>query len=131
MVFGSSTEMNKTIKNIIDDCGDQTHFSRNFLDGYWSNLTSNVESMMETLDERIYDDFVQSIKDINIAQDLQLLARFAAEVNNSNISNTVAKIQADYTTLDQYFAKINSDNSSLPQSFVQPTTDRVSSEEVD
>ena len=129
-MFGSSTEMNKTIKNIINDCGDQTHFSRKFLDGYWSNLTSSVKSMMDTLNERIYDDFIQSIKDIDIAQDLQLLANFSGEVNSLSISNTVAKLRVDYTTLQQYFTMINGLNSALPESLVRPTTSRVSFEEI-
>ena len=118
--------MNQTISNIINDCGNQVHFSRKFLDNYWSTLANYVGIMMNTLSEQIYDQFIQSIVDIDIAQDKKILTDFGNVANISNISRIVANIEADFTNLEQQFAKINSSNSTLSPELVQPTIDRVS-----
>ena len=118
--------MNETFINIINDCGNQTHFTRKFLDNYWSNVTNNIRIMMDTLNKRIYDQFIQSIVDIDIAQDKKILTDFGNVANISNISRIVANIEADFTNLEQRFANISGSNSTLSQALVQPTANRVS-----
>ena len=126
VVFGNTTDMNMTISNIIiNDCEKQMHFSRKFLDSYWSTLANKVEMMMNTLDGQIYDQFIQSIKDINIAEDIVILDTFEAAANTSAISTIVASIRIDFTNLERYFANISNSNSTLPRQLVQPTIDRV------
>ena len=125
VVFGNTTDMNTTISNIINDCGKQIHFSRKFLDSYWSTLANKVEMMMNTLDGQIYDQFIQSIKDINIAEDIVILDTFEAAAGIPAISTIVASIRIDFTNLERYFANISNSNSTLPQQLVQPTIDRV------
>lgn len=128
MVFGNTTDMNTTISNIINDCGNQIHFSRTFLDNYWSTLGNNVKMMMNTLDGQIYDRFVQSIQDINITQDIEILNQFDAAAGSiPSISALVTSLRIDFTNLQLYFTNISDSNSTLPQALVQPTIDRVNS----
>lgn len=125
VIFGNTTDMNTTISNIVNDCGNQIHFSRKFLDSYWSTLANNIKMMMNTLDGQIYDRFIQSIKDINIAEDLDILTMFDTAAGVPAISAIVASIRIDFTNLEQFFANISNSNSTLPQRLVQPTIDRV------
>ena len=118
--------MNETFINIINDCGNQTHFTRKFLDNYWSNVTNNIRIMMDTLNKRIYEDFIRSIQDINISDDITTLIAFDKAANTSNISRIVTTIETDFKHLQQQFANISGSNSTLSQALVQPTANRVS-----
>jgi hypothetical protein len=118
--------MNLTITNIINDCGDQIHFSRKLLENYWSILDTNVKYMMNTLSEQIFDQFVKSIRDIDVPQDLNLLVDFLSQANVSNIPALVQSVETDLKVLEGYFDQINRSNATLPQDLVQATADEVS-----
>jgi hypothetical protein len=118
--------MNTTITNIINDCGNQVHFSRKLLENYWWTLDSNVKFMMNTLSEQIYKQFVKSIEDIDIPEDMNLLVEFLSQANVSNIPMLVKAIETDLTILEGYFGQINASNSTLPDYLVQTTVDQVS-----
>jgi hypothetical protein len=118
--------MNTTIANIINDCGNQVHFSRKLLENYWWTLDSNVKFMMNTLSEQIYKQFVKSIEDIDIPEDMNLLVEFLSQANVSNIPMLVKAIETDLTILEGYFGQINASNSTLPDYLVQTTVDQVS-----
>ncbi len=126
MIFGNSSTMNTTIANIINDCGNQVHFSRKLLENYWWTLDSNVKFMMNTLSEQIYKQFVKSIEDIDIPEDMNLLVEFLSQANVSNIPMLVKAIETDLTILEGYFGQINASNSTLPDYLVQTTVDQVS-----
>jgi hypothetical protein len=119
--------MNTTILNLINDCESQVHFSRKILQNYWSTLDDGVKDMMNTLSRQIFHQFINSIANINIPSDMDLLVNFTTQANISNISRIAEAIETDLTTLEGYFDKINSSNSTLPQDLVQTTIDEVSS----
>ena len=118
--------MNSTIKNLINDCGDQTHFSRKLLENYWSTLDTNVKNMMNTLSQQIFDLFIVAIKDIDIPKDLNLLVEFVSQANISTIPVLVKSVETDFIVLEGYFDQINRSNATLPQALVQATADEVS-----
>ncbi len=118
--------MNTTMMNIIHDCENQIHFSRKLLENYWPMLDNSVKYMMNTLSERILKQFIKSIKDIDIPQDMRLLGDFVSKANVSNIPMLVEAVESDLTVLEGYFEQINGSNATLPQNLVQPTVDEVS-----
>jgi hypothetical protein len=89
-------------------------------------LDNSVKYMMNTLSERILKQFIKSIKDIDIPQDMRLLGDFVSKANVSNIPMLVEAVESDLTVLEGYFEQINGSNATLPQNLVQPTVDEVS-----
>jgi hypothetical protein len=118
--------MNTTVANVIHDCRDQVHFSRKLVENYWFILNDEVEDMMNTLSQQIFDQFIKSIGEINIPLDIDLLVQFVNQANISNIPVIVQGLDKDLTTIEGFFEKINSSNSTLPQSLIQSTIDEVS-----
>ena len=126
-MFVNSSEMSSTINDVIDDCRDNVHFSRKLLENYWSKLDDNVYDMINTLGKQIYDQLIESVREINIPNDINLLVQFIAQANISNIPNIVQRIDADLFRMAGLLEKVNSTNSTLPQGLVQLTIDEVSS----
>ena len=126
VIFGNSTEMNQTMNNLINDCRNQIHFSRKLIESYWITLDNDVKDMMNTLSKQIYDQFINSIDDINISSDIDLLEELITAANIPNITIIVRKLEADLEKLNSSFEKINNSNSTLPDSLVQTTINEVS-----
>jgi hypothetical protein len=81
---------------------------------------------MNTLSEQIFDQFVKSIRDIDVPKDLNLLVDFLSQANVSNIPVLVQSVETDLKVLEGYFDQINRSNATLPQDLVQATADEVS-----
>src|SRR5690348_2536494 len=97
-MFVNGSEMNTTITNVVDDCRDRVHFSRKLIESYWPTFDDNVKQMMDMLSGNIYNQFIDSIRIINIRQTLNLLDQFGSQVNGSNIMVIVRKVSTELNT---------------------------------
>ncbi|CAF3698773.1 unnamed protein product [Adineta steineri] len=112
-----------TIKTIINDCQNRTHFSEHFFDHHLVPLQDNVVQAMNQLNKIISEQFNSSIKDINIVSDLELLEDFSMISNSSRIKEQVQQIHTDLQTIKTQFDRIVSSNPVLSANFVNHSID--------
>ena len=65
MIIGGS-DLQTTLTTIIDDCGNQIHFSEHFFKNHLTTLQDDVTRAMNELDKIIDDKFKNSINAIDI-----------------------------------------------------------------
>lgn len=125
-LFINGSDMNTTVLNVIDDCHDQVHFTQRLIKSYWSNFDGNLNDMMNELNKHIYDQFVRSIGQINIPDDIKLLTQFMDEANIPDISDKIRQINGDLNVIETILTNISIGEPTLPQTLVQATITQVS-----
>ncbi|CAF1620621.1 unnamed protein product [Rotaria magnacalcarata] len=124
-LFVDRAEMNRTTYNVINDCRDNVHFTRKMFDEYLSILDTDVENVMNKMSEKIHDQFVQSIGDIDIPADIATVVNLITEANQTNITSIAVEIQADLLAINQVFNNISNSSSTLSKNFTQSTIKKV------
>ncbi|CAF1109577.1 unnamed protein product, partial [Rotaria sordida] len=81
-----SSEINRTVIDVISDCSNNIHFSKKIFENYWSVLDNDVKDMMNTLSEHIFNQFIKSIGQIDIPSDINLLIQLANQTNRTDVS---------------------------------------------
>ncbi|UJR14761.1 hypothetical protein I4U23_001751 [Adineta vaga] len=119
--FTDDTDLNTTVLNLIDDCHNHVHFTRRLMDNYWPTLDRYLTDMMNELNKQIYDQFINSIYQIDIPDEINLLAQFANKTNISDIANQVNEINTDLNGLNTILGNIGAGGSALPENITQST----------
>ncbi|CAF0856451.1 unnamed protein product [Adineta ricciae] len=119
--FTNKTELDTIATNIIDDCQDDVHFSSRLLNNYWPTLQRYLTDMMNELNKQVYDQFIKSIHQIDIPDEIRLFAEFVNQTNILDISNEVKQIDLDLNALNIAFVKVNASGSVLPEYVIRPT----------
>ncbi|CAF0805654.1 unnamed protein product [Adineta ricciae] len=119
--FTNKTELDTVATNIIDDCQDGVHFSSRLLDNYWPTLQRYLTDMMNELNKEVYEQFIKSIHQIDIPDEIRLFAEFVNQTNILDISNEVQQIESDLNALNSAFVKVNASGSVLPEYLIRPT----------
>ena len=117
--------MNEVVTDVIHDCRDHIHFSRKIFQDYWSMFDDDVKDMINTLNEKVFNQFRQSIEQINITADINLLIEFMNEVNRTNIAMLVNEIKVNLDGMNILFSNITNSNSTLSPKIVQSTVAEV------
>ena len=125
--FTNKTELDTIATNIIDHCQDGVHFSSRLLHNYWPTLQRYLSDMMNELNKQVYDQFVKSIHQIDIPDEIRLFAEFVNQTNILDISNEVKQIDWDLNVINTAFVKVNASGSVLPDFVIQPTVVQVGS----
>ncbi|CAF4230070.1 unnamed protein product [Rotaria sp. Silwood2] len=116
-----NSEINRTVNDVISDCRNHIHFSKNIFENYWSVLDDDVKNMMNTLSDHIFNQFIKSIGQINIPSDINLLVQLVAQANRSDVSVLAQEIDNNFMTMNKLFANISNSNSTLSPNLVQST----------
>jgi len=124
-----------TVTAIIDDCGNQIHFSARFLENHLSRLDNGTDHAINELNGKIFKNFNTSIDNINITSDLDRLTELSDMVNSTElfdvvnstaIQEKVQQIQDDLTTIETRFQNITDSIPTLPTNLVNQTISDVS-----
>lgn len=113
--------------DLINDCQDGVHFSSRLFDNYWPTLENRLIDMMNELNKQVHDQFIKSIQQIDIPDEIQLFAEFVDQTNILDISNEVKHIDLDLNALNGVFLKINTSGPVLPDYVIRPTAVQVGS----
>ncbi|CAF1194881.1 unnamed protein product [Rotaria sordida] len=116
-----SSEINRTVTDVISDCRNHIHFSKKIFENYWSVLDGNVKNMMNTLSEQIFNQFIKSIGQINIPLDINLIIQLINQANRSDVSVIAKEINKNLITMNNLFKNINNSNSILSPNLIQST----------
>ncbi|CAF1107838.1 unnamed protein product [Rotaria sordida] len=116
-----SSEINRTVTDVISDCRNHIHFSKKIFENYWSVLDGNVENMMNTLSEQIFNQFIKSIGQINISLDINLIIQLINQANRSDVSVIAKEINKNLITMNNLFKNISNLNSILSPNLIQST----------
>jgi len=119
-------DIETTATAIINDCGNQIHFSEYFFGNLLDRLQTDVDQAMNQLNKKINDKFIDSIVFIDITSDLDRLEKFSIAVNSTKIQAEVNQISQDLTTIAMQFEKISASMPTLPTNLVNQTFDDVS-----
>ncbi|CAF1093637.1 unnamed protein product [Rotaria sordida] len=114
-----SSEINRTVTDVISDCRNHIHFSKKIFENYWSVLDGNVENMMNTLSEQIFNQFIKSIGQINIPLDINLIIQLINQANRSDVSVIAKEINKNLITMNNLFKNISNSNSILSPNLIQ------------
>ncbi|UJR32421.1 hypothetical protein I4U23_019883 [Adineta vaga] len=115
---------------VIDDCGNQTHFSHQFFTSHLVRLQDDVDKALNRLNDKINEKFVNSITDIDMQADLGHLNAFDQLLNSSETKNKVQQIRTDFETIETQFEKITASTPKLPTTIVNQTIDNVSMDKI-
>ncbi|CAF1147390.1 unnamed protein product [Rotaria sordida] len=116
-----SSEINRTVTDVISDCRNHIHFSKKIFENYWSVLDGNVKNMMNTLSEQIFNQFIKSIGQINIPLDINLIIQLINQANRSDVSVIAKEINKNLITMNNLFKNISNLNSILSPNLIQST----------
>jgi len=119
-------DIQTTVTAIINDCGNQIHFSEYFFENLLNRLQTDVDQAMNQLNKKINDKFIDSIVFIDITSDLDRLEKFSIAVNSTKIQAEVNQISQDLNTIAMQFEKISASMPTLPTNLVNQTFDDVS-----
>ncbi|CAF1499265.1 unnamed protein product [Adineta steineri] len=116
---------------IINDCGNQIHFSEHFFSNQLNPLQTDVNQAMNELNKKIDDKFNASITAINITSDLERLDQFSMTINSTKIQNKIQEIRNDLQVIEIEFKKISSSIPIVPESIINQTINDVRIEKKD
>lgn len=111
-------DVNKTLHNLIDDCKNKIHFSKKFFEQFSNEFNDELIPIMENLNKNIYNQFLRTIKMINISAELHLLHNLAGLTDIRNL-------QKNFNQIDQIFTQITQQNSQLSNQFLTETLNEV------
>ncbi|CAF3662702.1 unnamed protein product [Adineta steineri] len=106
---------------IINDCGNQIHFSEHFFSNQLNPLQTDVNQAMNELNKKIDDKFNASITAINITSDLERLDQFSMTINSTKIQNKIQEIRNDLQVIEIEFKKISSSIPIVPEIIINQT----------
>jgi hypothetical protein len=110
--------VNKTLHNLINDCNNKIHFSKNFFEVFSNEFNDELILIITNLNENIYNQFLRTIKIFNISSELHLLHNLAGLTDIRNLQN-------NFNQIDQIFTQIIQQNSQLPNQFLTETLNEV------
>ncbi|CAF3941948.1 unnamed protein product [Adineta steineri] len=119
--FFNGSDINTTVLNVIDDCRDKVHFTIRMIDNYWSTLDRYVNDMMNELNKEIFEEFIKSIGEIDIPDEITLLTQFINAANIPNITIKVNQITGNLSTIETILKNITVAEPTLPQTLVNST----------
>ncbi|CAF0996212.1 unnamed protein product [Rotaria sp. Silwood1] len=118
-----TSEINRTVTDVVSDCRNHIHFSKKIFENYWSVLDDDVKDMMNTLSEHVFNQFIQSIGDIDISSDRSLLIQLINQANRSDVSVIAQDIDKNLITMNKFFGNISNSNATLSPNLVHSTID--------
>ncbi|CAF1430662.1 unnamed protein product [Adineta steineri] len=119
--FFNGSDINTTVLNVIDDCHNNVHFTIRMIDNYWSTLDRYINDMMNELNKNIFEEFIKSIGETSIPDEITLLNQFISEANIPNIATKVNQIKGNLTTIQTILKNITVAEPTLPQTLVNST----------
>jgi len=114
-----------TLNNLIDDCNNNIHFSKRFLESYSSELKEELIPIIKELNENIYNQFQMPINLKNISIELNLLNNLANLTGLTNIQNHLILIENDFNQIESIFTRIRNENFQLSFQFWNKTLNQV------
>ena len=113
-----TSNTNAMITNMIGDCQNRVHFSDRLLTTYGTQFDSSITETMKSLNKKVFDQFLNAIKDIDIAADIHLLSDLLNKSTLVEIANEVRSIDEEFNTMKGVFAKIESWGGVLPMDLI-------------
>ncbi|CAF1443418.1 unnamed protein product [Adineta steineri] len=111
-------DVNATLNNLINDCSNNIHFSKKFLEKFSFKLDDELIKIIEQLNTNIYNQFQSSIPIKNISSEFHLFNNFVNLTGLTTLHDRLVRIENNFNKINQKFTQIIQQNSKLSNSFM-------------
>jgi hypothetical protein len=101
------------------------HFSHKFFEEFSVEFSNELIPFLIHLNQNIYQQFLFSIRMINISSELRLINDLANLARLTDILNFINRIQKEFNQVHQIFNQIIQQNSQLSNDFLTETLNQV------
>ncbi|CAF0767033.1 unnamed protein product [Adineta steineri] len=106
-------DVNATLNNLINDCSNNIHFSKKFLEKFSLKLDDELIKIIEQLNTNIYNQFQSSIPIKNISSEFHLFNNFVNLTGLTTLHDRLVRIENNFNKINQKFTQIIQQNSKL------------------
>ncbi|CAF1444465.1 unnamed protein product [Adineta steineri] len=111
-------DVNATLNNLINDCSNNIHFSKKFLEKFSLKLDDELIKIIEQLNINIYNQFQSSIPIKNISSEFHLFNNFVNLTGLTTLHDRLVRIENNFNKINQKFTQIIQQNSKLSNNFM-------------
>ncbi|CAF1355829.1 unnamed protein product [Adineta steineri] len=111
-------DVNATLNNLINDCSNNIHFSKKFLEKFSLKLDDELIKIIEQLNTNIYNQFQSSIPIKNISSEFHLFNNFVNLTGLTTLHDRLVRIENNFNKINQKFTQIIQQNSKLSNNFM-------------